>query len=141
MLIYSVIYFPANPSASPSISSATTSSSDAAVTSHASNRSSNSFYNHIFTTHIPKICTVSSQSSRIGRISMYYAAILYLLSTHASTSSNPNSCIAVSKGGYYQLTYRNRRGYLPLIHIATLCLKPPMTCPMRGVITHISDPK
>ena len=136
-----MIYFPATPSASPSISSAPTSSSDAAVTSHASTRSSNSFSHHLFKTHIPKICTVSLQMSRIGHITMYYAAILYLVSTHASTSSNPNSCIAVSKVGYYQLTSINRRGYIPVMHIANLCLKPPMACPMWGVITHISDPK
>ena len=136
-----MIYFPATPSTSPSISSAPASSSDVAITSHAATSSSNSFSLHLFTTHIPKICTVSLQRSRIGRIEMYYAATLHLLSTHASTSSNPNSCIAVSKVGNYQLTSINRRGHLPVIHIATLCLKPPMTCPMRGVITHISNPK
>ena len=95
-----MIYFPATPSASPSIYSSPTSSSNATVTSHTSTRSSNSFSRLLFKTHTPKICTLSSQRSRIGRIAMYYVAILYILSTHASTSSNPKYCIPVSKGGY-----------------------------------------
>ena len=116
-----MIYFPATSSASPSVSFAPTSSSDASVTSHAPTRSIISFYHHLLMTHIPGICTVSSHRSIIGRITIYCAAVFFLLSTHASTSSNPASCIAVSKCGYYQLPSRNRRGYLPVIHIATLC--------------------
>ena len=55
---------------------------------------------------------------------MYWAAVLCLLSKHASTSSNPASCISASKCGYYQLLSRNRRGCLPMIHMDTLCLTP-----------------
>ena len=96
-----MIYFPANPSASPSVSSASTSSSDAAVTSHAPTRSSIPFYHHLFTTHIPVICNVSSHRSKIGRITIYCASIFCLIITHASTSSKPASFIAVYKGGFY----------------------------------------
>ena len=81
-----MIYFPDTPSDYPSVSSAPTSSSDTAVTSHAPTRSSISFSQHLFTTHIPIICTVFLQRYRIGLISMYCAAVFFLLSTHASTS-------------------------------------------------------
>ena len=103
-----MIYITATPSESPSVSSAPTYYSDTPVTSHAPTRSITSFSYHLFTTNIPGICTVSLQRSRVGRIEMYCASILCLISTHADTSSNPASCIAVSKCGYYQLPSRNR---------------------------------
>ena len=136
-----MIYFPATPSASTSISSTPTSSSYAAITSHAPTRSSTSLSHHLFTTRIPGICTVLSQISISCRIAMYRAAVFCLLSTHASKYSNPASCIAISKGGYYQLTSRNHRGFLAVIHMANLCWNPSIACPVWGVIIHIYDPK
>ena len=66
--------------------------------------------------------------------------IFCLLITHASTSSNPASCIAASKGGNYQLPSRNCRGFLPVIHMDSLCWNPPIARPIRGVIVHVSNP-
>ena len=48
-----MIYFPANPSDSPSVSPAPTSSSYAYFASQTPTRSINSFSHQLFTTHIP----------------------------------------------------------------------------------------
>ena len=47
------------------------------------------FFHHHFYTHIPGICTVSFLRSRIGRVTIYCAVVLYFFVTYSSISSNP----------------------------------------------------
>ena len=65
---------------------------------------------------------------------MYCVDVFFLLSKYSSTSSNPASCIAVSKGGYYQLLSIICQSCFPVICLYTLCWNPPRSLPMWGVI-------
>ena len=83
-------------------------------------RSNPSCSHRLFINHVLRIRTVSLQRSIISRVTMYYATVFCLLSTYASTSSNPASYIAVSKSWYYQIPSNNSRGCLQVICLATL---------------------
>ena len=100
-----------------------------------------SWYHHMFATHVPSIRTIYSQRSKNGRVAMYCTTVLSLFSTYASISPNRASCIAVSRGGYYNLLSNNLCVCLPVIHLETLCWNPPRARTMRGVITHTFSPK
>ena len=129
-------YSPASNSSSSS--SAYTNASDDINTPYNSKPSCS---HHHLETHVTGIRTTSSQSYIIGHITIYWATVLWILKTYASTSSKTASCIASSNGGYYQLPSLSLRGYLPVIRRATLWWKPPRARPMWGVIPHVSDPK
>ena len=95
---------------------------------------------YLFFTHVPGIRTVSSQSSKIGRVAMYCVAAFYLFSTYSSISSNPDSCILVSIWGKYQIPYNRLWGCLTVIYCGNLLWNHPRALPVQGVIAHISAP-
>ena len=103
--------------------------------------SSYSFSQHLLATHAPGILTFSSHRSRIGRVAMYCATVFCLFITYSPISLHPYSCIAVSSGGYYQLSSTFRFDCLPVILMDTMCWNPTRAWPMRGVINHLSDRK
>ena len=119
----------------------TPSSSAETTFTRAPSRSSTFCSHHLLSNHVPVLHNISSQRSRIGCITMYYATILCLLSTYTSTSSNPDSYIITSNGGYYQLLSRNHQYCLPVIHLTTLYWNPPRDRTMWGFITQVSYPK
>ena len=84
-------------------------------------RSSIFYYHHLSDTHTPGIWTNSSHRSIIVRVEMYCMGILCLFRTYYPIPSNPASCITVSSGGYYQLPYTCRFGFLPIICLDTMC--------------------
>ena len=72
---------------------------------------------------------------------MYCTSVFCRFITYSSISLNPDSYIDVSIGRYYQLPSNSRRGFLPMIHCATLCWNPPRDRPMWGVSTHVPTSK
>ena len=62
-------------------------------------RSSPSYYIHLLATHVPGIRTISSHRYIIGPVAMYYVTVFFLFVIYSAISSNPASCIAVSRGG------------------------------------------
>ena len=107
------------------------------TTAIAPTRSSTSYSYHCLATHSPGIRTVSLHSPRIGLVKIYCATVLYLFIIYSPISSNPASCISIFSGNYYKIPSTCRVGFLPVICLDTLCLNPPRSQPMRGVITHI----
>ena len=104
-------------------------------------RSRTSYYYHFLANHAPGIRTVSSHRPRISRVAIYCATVLCLFRTYSPISSNPSSCIPIFRGNYYKITSTCRFVCLPVICLDTLCWTPPRAWPMRGVITHVYDPK
>ena len=95
-----LVLVPRNPPAFASISSVNPSSSDYEAVTLTPARSCPSCSRHIFVTHFPIICTISLQSSKIGRVAIYCVTVFCLFGTYASVSSTPPSCIAVFRVGY-----------------------------------------
>ena len=79
------IYFPGNPSFSHYASSGSPSTT-ASADSQSPSMPNLSCYHHFLETHVPGLCTSSSQRSRIGRVAIYCAIVFCLLKTYASTS-------------------------------------------------------
>ena len=58
-----------------------------------------------------------------------------------SIVSNPTFALAVFDEVYSNFPSSLRRRSLPVSLLATYSWKPPRTCPMRGVTTHVYAPK
>ena len=111
------------------------SSSYASDTALYLSRSRTSYSHHLFATHLPLICTLSLQRSRIGRIIMYCATVFWLFGTYSSISSNPASCISILSRGYSYLSLNSRRVWILVIFQEILCWDPPRARTMWGPST------
>ena len=72
---------------------------------------------------------------------MNCATVFYLRRIDALIPTTTVSFIIPANGGYIQLTYFLRRGYLPMIFLATLDWKLSRSFSIRATKTHVSDPK
>ena len=82
-----------NPSVRYSNSSALTSDRDPS-------KSNYTFYNHLLATRAPGFRLTSSNSSNIGRVTIYWASVFWRRTTYASTSSSNAAKTASTNGGY-----------------------------------------
>ena len=122
-----------NPSVRYSNSSALTSDRDPS-------KSNYTFYNHLLATRAPGFRLTSSNSSNIGRVTIYWASVFWRRTTYASTSSSDAAKTASTNGGYSHLPYVLHSGCIPDSQRETLYWKPPRFKLIRGVVTHISEP-
>ena len=123
-----------------SISSLYTSATAADV-SLTSLRSIPACYHQCIPTHASRCLSTASHRSMISRVTIYCANVFYLCLMQVSIGLNPASSIAASTKVYSHLMSDLRHGRCRVSCLATWCWKPPRTCPMQGVTTHVSAPK
>ena len=96
---------------------------------------------HLQETQAPGLRTDRSQRSRIGRVAIYCAVVFYLFWMYTPISSNTASSIADASSGYFQPPSPCLPRLPPVDTLRDPVLKIPRARSVRGVSTHVSDPK
>ena len=100
-----------------------------------------SWSHHLQKTQAPGLQIDCSHRSIIGRVTIYWAIVFFLLLIYRPIYSKPASPISAASGWYSHPPSPRLLGCLPVVRCATLCWKIPRAQSIWGVSTHVSYPK